>query len=101
MKKILTIISLILTSYSYSQFNGLTTVFKQRGTDILVSIENYNEHYIRQELADCIFYNYINNKDKKAIIELNDFTVEGELFVREDSPKTVVLIYRCNRFIKK
>lgn len=101
MKKILTLLFLFLSLHSYSQFNGLTTIFKQKGTDILVNIENYNEHSIRQELADCVFYNYINDKDKKAIIELNDFNVEGELFVREDSPKTIILFYKCNRFIKK
>ena len=92
---------MLLASYGYSQYNGLTTVFKRNGNNILISIENYNEHFVRQELADCIFYNFVNNKDKKSIIELNNFIVEGELFIREDSRKTILLFYRCYRFIEK
>lgn len=101
MKHILTILLCLLFSNSYSQYNGLTTIYKLPQHDILVNLENYNEHYLRQELADCIFYNYLNEEDEKAIIKLNDYIVEGELTVQQFSSTTIVLFYKCYKFIKR
>ena len=99
MKYIFTVVFALIFGNSYSQYNGLTTEYKLSNCNILVSIENYNEHSIRQELADCIFYNYVNDLDTKTPIKLNDYIVEGELTVQQFSPRTIVLFYECKKFI--
>jgi hypothetical protein len=99
MKYILTPLFCLLFGSSYSQYNGLTTIYKIGSVDILVDISNYNEHTIRQQLADSIFYNYTHYVDKKTPIVLTDYTVEGELRVEQFSPRTIVLFYECKKFI--
>ena len=101
MKYILTSIFSLLLNVGYSQYNGLTTVYKMDSVDVFIDISNYNEHYLRQELADSIFYKYTHYEDKNTPIELKDYTVEGELTVEQFSPRTIVLFYECEKFTKK
>jgi len=101
MKKILSILALATGLCAQAQYNGLTTIYKVGETDFLVDITNYNEHYLRQDLADQIFSSYFAKIPVDSGLSVPGFLVKGKLKVREDSPKTVVLFYECEEFLEK
>lgn len=100
MKYILTLLFCLVFGSSYSQYSELTAEYKLPNRNILVNIENYNDYYLRQELSDRIFYNYVNKVNKRAPIKMNNYIVMGELKVQKLSSKTIVLFYKCKKFIK-
>ncbi len=81
----------------FAQYNGFTTEYKFINHNVLVNLENYNEHHLRQDLADSVFYSYMRGANPE-IIELRDFVVDGRLTVTKFSDTTTVLFYRCVKF---